>query len=62
MGEMLGSRIRTGIYLPTGFGLIPRALVWGFLGYDGQGSIYDLCQRSTIDNREHLGMDRYLPL
>jgi hypothetical protein len=32
LGEMLGSRIRTGIYLPSGFGLIPRVLVWGFLG------------------------------
>lgn len=32
MGEMLGSRIKTGIYLPAGFGLLPRAIVWGFLG------------------------------
>ncbi|MFO7575596.1 MAG: hypothetical protein R6W67_10630 [Bacteroidales bacterium] len=32
LGEMLGSRIRKGVYLPAGFGLIPRALVWGFLG------------------------------
>lgn len=32
MGEMLGSRIKTGIYLPAGLGLLPRAIVWGFLG------------------------------
>ena len=32
MGEMLGSRIKAGIYLPAGFGLLPRAIVWGFLG------------------------------
>lgn len=32
MGEMLGHRIRTGSYTSTGFGLLPRALVWGFLG------------------------------
>ncbi|MCI0522021.1 MAG: hypothetical protein L0Y37_00025 [Bacteroidales bacterium] len=32
MGEMLGSRIRTGIYLPEGFALLYRAVVWGFLG------------------------------
>jgi len=32
MGEMLGSRIRTGIYLPEGFALVYRAVVWGFLG------------------------------
>jgi len=31
-GECLGLRIRTGNYLKPGFGLIPRALVWGFLG------------------------------
>lgn len=32
MGEMLGSRIRTGIYLPAGFALVYRAVIWGFLG------------------------------
>lgn len=32
MGEMLGSRIRSGIYLPAGFSLVYRAVVWGFLG------------------------------
>ena len=31
MGEALGLRIRTGVYNQPGFGLIPRALVWGFL-------------------------------
>jgi len=31
-GEMLGMRIKTGKYYPAGFGLIPRAIVWGFLG------------------------------
>jgi len=32
MGEMLGSRIRSGIYLPAGFAIFYRAVVWGFLG------------------------------
>jgi hypothetical protein len=32
MGEMLGMRIRTGRYYADDFGLIPRAIVWGFLG------------------------------
>ena len=32
MGEMLGSRIRSGIYMPAGFALVYRAVVWGFLG------------------------------
>ncbi|MBE0648008.1 MAG: Mpv17/PMP22 family protein [Bacteroidales bacterium] len=31
-GECIGLRIRTGKYYHSGFGLIPRALVWGFLG------------------------------
>ncbi len=32
MGEMIGLRIRTGNYNQKGFGVIPRAIVWGFLG------------------------------
>jgi hypothetical protein len=32
-GETLGSRIRTGMYMPNGFGLIPRAIIWGLLGF-----------------------------
>ena len=32
MGEMLGLRIRKGVYNEAGFGLFPRAFVWGFLG------------------------------
>jgi hypothetical protein len=31
-GECLGLRIRTGEYTKPGFGLMPRAMVWGFLG------------------------------
>jgi len=31
-GECLGLRIRTGMYTKKGFGLFPRAIVWGFLG------------------------------
>ncbi|MEI6172571.1 MAG: hypothetical protein WCR01_02395 [Bacteroidota bacterium] len=32
LGECLGLRIRTGSYNKKGFGILPRALVWGFLG------------------------------
>ncbi len=32
MGESLGLRIKTGQYNYQGFGLLPRAIVWGFLG------------------------------
>ncbi len=31
-GESIGLRIRTGRYSQKGFGFLPRALVWGFLG------------------------------
>jgi len=31
-GESIGLRIRTGKYNQPGFGLLPRAVVWGFLG------------------------------
>lgn len=32
LGEILGLRIRKGGYPIKGFGLLPRAIVWGFLG------------------------------
>lgn len=32
LGEMIGLRIRTGVYNRPGFGILPRAFVWGFLG------------------------------
>jgi hypothetical protein len=32
MGEVIGLRIKTGQYTAPGFGIIPRAIVWGFLG------------------------------
>ena len=31
-GEAIGLRIKTGAYNHKGFGLLPRAIVWGFLG------------------------------
>lgn len=31
-GDLIGQRLRKGIYLPENFGLIPRAIVWGFIG------------------------------
>lgn len=32
MGESMGLRLREGVYNKPGFGLMPRAIVWGFLG------------------------------
>lgn len=31
-GELLANRFRLGTYLPKGFGLLPKMLIWGFLG------------------------------
>jgi len=31
-GEVLGLRIRTGKYSASNFGILPRAVIWGFLG------------------------------
>lgn len=32
LGEMIGLRIRKGVYNEKGFGIVPRMMVWGFLG------------------------------
>lgn len=32
LGEIIGLRIRKGKYNEPGFGILPRAIVWGFLG------------------------------
>lgn len=32
LGELIGLRIKTGNYTQPGFGILPRAIVWGFLG------------------------------
>ena len=32
VGEMIGLRIRKGVYYEKGFGILPRMVVWGFLG------------------------------
>jgi len=32
LGELIGQRIKTGKYFQPGFGVLPRMVVWGFLG------------------------------
>jgi hypothetical protein len=32
LGEVIGLRIKTGQYTASGFGILPRAVIWGFLG------------------------------
>ena len=56
MGEMLGSRIRTGIYLPAGFALVYRAVVWGFLGMTVKAA-FMIFGSGTPLIMQHLGME-----
>ena len=32
VGELLGLRLKKGVYFEKGFGVLPRIIVWGFLG------------------------------
>jgi len=32
LGEIIGLRIKEKVYFKKGFGIVPRAIVWGFLG------------------------------
>lgn len=56
MGEMLGSRIRSGVYLPEGFALLYRAVVWGFLGMTVKAAFMIFGGGTTLI-MEHLGME-----
>ncbi len=55
LGEMLGLRIRTGKYASQGFGLVPRALVWGFLGMTVKAA-FMIFAGGVPFIAEHLGM------
>jgi hypothetical protein len=62
-GESIGLRIRTGKYWQKGFGFLPRALVWGFLGISikmafvifGEGAPYMLKTLGVIFPVENPG-------
>ena len=56
MGEMLGSRIRSGVYLPEGFALVYRAVVWGFLGMTVKAA-FMIFGGGTPLIMEHFGME-----
>ena len=45
LGEMLGLRISAGVYNRKGFGVLPRAVVWGLLGMGMQCGHDNLLQR-----------------
>lgn len=56
LGEMLGSRISTGEYLPEGFGMMPRMVIWGLLGM-GINMAMIIFSKGTPMFLEYLGFE-----
>lgn len=56
MGEVIGLRIRTGNYFQKGFGVLPRAFVWGVLGLSLKAA-FDIFASGTPIFLENAGMD-----
>jgi len=56
MGETIGLRIRNGVYNQKGFGLIPRAIVWGVIGLAIKMS-FIIFATGTPAFLEYLGVD-----
>jgi len=54
-GETIGLRIRTGKYNQTGFGIIPRAIVWGLLGLT-INMAFIIFQNGTISFLQYMGL------
>ncbi len=54
-GEALGLRIKEGVYNKAGFGLIPRAVIWGFLGLTIKLA-FDVFSIGTPYFLEHMGV------
>lgn len=54
-GESIGLRIKNGVYNEKGFGLIPRAIVWGFLGL-GIKMAFVIFGTGTPEFLRYLGM------
>jgi len=55
LGESIGLRIKKGVYNQVGFGLLPRAIVWGFLGLTIAMS-FQIFATGTPSFLEYLGM------
>ncbi len=55
-GETIGSRIKTGNYIPTGFGIIPRAIIWGLLGFTIKLA-FDIFSSGTISFLTKMGWE-----
>lgn len=57
LGEVIGLRIKTGEYHKTGFGILPRALVWGLLGLTIQMA-FVIFSAGTPQFLAYLGLER----
>jgi hypothetical protein len=55
LGEVIGLRIKTGQYNQPGFGILPRAIVWGFIGLTIKGA-FVIFQSGTPIMLENLGV------
>ena len=55
LGEMLGLRISAGVYNRKGFGILPRAMVWGILGI-GINAAMIIFSRGVPQLMEYMGM------
>lgn len=55
LGEMLGCRLNNGKYIPKSFGILPRVIVWGFLGM-GINVAMIIFSKGTPILMEYLGM------
>lgn len=55
LGEMLGLRISAGVYNRQGFGVLPRAVVWGVLGM-GINAAMIIFSKGVPQLMEYMGM------
>lgn len=55
LGEVIGLRIKTGKYNAPGFGILPRAIVWGFLGLTIKLA-FVIFTSGTLDFLKYMGM------
>jgi hypothetical protein len=61
IGEAIGLRIKEGRYNYKGFGLLPRAMVWGFLGLTIQMAFVIFSQGVPVFLSKTLGLDPGTP-
>jgi len=56
LGEVIGLRIKTGQYNAPGFGILPRAIVWGLLGITIKLA-FIVFTSGTLEFLTYMGMD-----